>query len=358
MKKIILALLSIVAITSCKNDKASDLSDGLYAVIETNKGDIIASLDYKNTPITVANFVSLAEGNNPLVEEQYKNKPFYDGLKFHRVVEDFVIQAGDPRGTGSGGPGYAFDNENNPALKHDKAGILAMANAGLNTNGSQFYITLSPQPTLDGGYTVFGEVVKGLEILPQIKRDDIIKTVKIIRKGKEADLFNASNYFKEAMNKQQKDKDSQNADLQRVVAENQKKLTEAKAKAIYTKNGIGIYILEKGTNEKPKAGDQIKIDYAGFFEDGRLFDTGIEEIAIKFNALDQQRKAYGQYQPIPFTFGDKEGLIPGFIEGFENMNYGDRALIFIPSKFAYGERGAGEVIPPNTNLVFELILTK
>lgn len=357
MKKIIYLILAAVTIASCK--KAEDqLPEGLYADIETSKGNIVLELEYKKTPMTVANFVALAEGKHNFVEAQYKDKPFYDGLKFHRVLQNFMIQGGDPLGTGEGGPGYNFPDEIVSDLKHDKAGTLSMANAGPGTNGSQFFITHGPTPHLDGMHTVFGHVIKGQEVVDAIAADDQIIKVKIIRSGNDAKKFDAPKVFKESIEKTQKEQQETNKVIEGAIQENAARLAEAKEKATKTASGLGIYVFEKGTNGKPKTGDKIQIDYAGFFEDGRLFDTGNETIANKFNAFDQRRKDANQYGPIPFTFGDKTGLIPGFIEGFENMNYGDRALIFIPSHLAYGERGAGGAIPPNTDLVFELYLTK
>jgi peptidyl-prolyl cis-trans isomerase A (cyclophilin A) len=182
----LLGLALLVA--SCGNPykeliKTNNLPDGLYAYMETTKGDIILDLAYDKAPLTVANFAGLAEGviENTAFE---LGKPYYDGLKFHRVVPGFVIQGGDPQGTGMGGPGYKFRQEIHEDLKHDSEGVLAMANAGPNTNGSQFYITLNATPHLDGGYNVFGKVFKGMDVVKNIKAGDVMKSVKIIRVGK------------------------------------------------------------------------------------------------------------------------------------------------------------------------------
>ena len=165
MKKVYLFILTItVALASCKSFQYNDLGDGLYADIKTNKGDIIVRLEHEKTPITVASFVSLAEGKNPFVDNKYKDKPYYDGIIFHRIIKDFMIQGGDPTGTGTGSPGYNFKDEINDALVHDKKGILSMANSGPATNGSQFFITHKATPFLNGKHTVFGEVVEGLNI--------------------------------------------------------------------------------------------------------------------------------------------------------------------------------------------------
>ncbi|MDN3706073.1 peptidylprolyl isomerase [Myroides ceti] len=357
MKKILGVLMGGFFLFTACNNKESNLPDGLYAEIETSKGTIVAQLEYTKTPVTVANFVSLAEGNNNFVEAKYKDKPFYDGLTFHRVINDFMIQGGDPEGNGNGGPGYKFNDEIVPELKHDKAGILSMANAGPGTNGSQFFITHNATPHLDGMHTVFGHVIEGQDVVNKIVQGDKINKIKIIRSGNEAKKFDAPKVFKEGLENNQKKQAEMQASVEKAVAETSLRIADAKAKATKTASGLGVFVFEKGTGEKPKAGEEVKVDYAGYFEDGRLFDTGIEDIANKFNAFDAQRKAMNQYGPIPFQYGSKTGLIPGFIEGIENLNYGDKAFIFIPSHLAYGERGSGP-IPPNTDLIFEIHLSK
>lgn len=357
MKKILGVLMGGLFLFTACNNKESNLPEGLYAEIETSKGTIVAQLEYTKTPVTVANFVSLAEGNNNFVEAKYKDKPFYDGLTFHRVINDFMIQGGDPEGNGNGGPGYKFNDEIVPELKHDKAGILSMANAGPGTNGSQFFITHTATPHLDGMHTVFGHVIEGQDVVNKIVQGDKINKIKIIRSGNEAKKFDAPKVFKEGLENNQKKQAEIQASVEKAVAETSIRIADAKAKATKTASGLGVFIFEKGTGEKPKAGEEVKVDYAGYFEDGRLFDTGIEDIANKFNAFDAQRKAMNQYGPIPFQYGSKTGLIPGFIEGIENLKYGDKAFIFIPSHLAYGERGSGP-IPPNTDLIFEIHLSK
>jgi len=357
MKKIFYLILTTVTLISC-NKKENDLPDGMYAEFETSKGPILVELEYKKTPMTVANFIALAEGNHGFVDEKYKNKPFYDGLKFHRVISDFMIQGGDPEGNGSGGPGYNFPDEIVTDLKHDKPGILSMANAGPGTNGSQFFITHNATSHLDGLHTVFGHVIKGQEIVDAIEINDVINKVKIIRSGDDANKFDAPKVFKNAIENTHKQQEEANKAIEDVAKNNAQRFAEAKAKAVKTASGLSVYVYEKGNGGKPKIGENIFIDYAGYFENGVLFDTGIEEIAIKYNKLDKRRKDANAYTPISFKFGEKTGLIPGFIEGFENMNYGDKALIFIPAHLAYGERGAGDAIPPNTDLIFELYLSK
>lgn len=195
MKKpfILLALFSIIACASAVNPQEG-LDDGLYAKIITDKGDMLLKLEYEKAPLTVANFVGLAEGKIYNTAKD-TDVPFYDGLTFHRVIGDFMIQGGDPSGNGTGGPGYKFQDEIDPTLKHDRPGTLSMANAGPGTNGSQFFITHKATPHLDGRHTVFGYVVKGQEVVNAIHQGDKIKNIKIIRVGKNAEKFDAAKVF-------------------------------------------------------------------------------------------------------------------------------------------------------------------
>lgn len=165
-------------------------TDGLYASIKTTKGTIVIKLEHEKAPMTVANFVALAEGKMKNTAKP-EGTPYFDGLKFHRVIADFMIQGGDPTGTGSGGPGYAFADEIHPDLKHNRAGTLSMANAGPATNGSQFFITHKDTPWLDGRHTVFGYVTSGQEVVNAIQKDDVMETVRIERVGKAAKAWDA-----------------------------------------------------------------------------------------------------------------------------------------------------------------------
>lgn len=356
MKKIILLLLiAVSSFYSCKDDH-SNLPDGLYADIETNKGHIIVELDYKKAPITVANFVTLAEGKNEFVtHENLKKKPFFDGLKFHRVIENFMIQTGDPLGTGSGDTGYKFKDEFSD-LKFDKAGVLAMANNGPGTNSSQFFITHVETPWLDNKHTIFGHVVdaKTQEVVNKVVQGDNIVAVTIIRNGEAAKKFDAVKVFHDYF------ADISKEQLKAAAVQKEKVASYAALKATATKttSGLAFAITEKGSGKKPAAGSQIYVHYAGFLEDGTLFDTSIENVAQQFGKFDPARAAQNGYQPIPFKVGSKEGLIPGFIEGIEQLSLGDKAVIFIPSHLAYGETGAGGVIPPNANIIFEIQITE
>ncbi|WP_313807278.1 peptidylprolyl isomerase [Flavobacterium sp.] len=196
-QKLTASLLALFALFTISCEKEHDkLADGIYADIETVKGSVLVQLEYKKTPVTVANFISLTEGKNPFVSPKYKGKPFYNGLTFHRVINHFMAQGGDPEGSGNGNAGYKFKDEFDESLRHDSEGIMSMANAGANTNGCQFFITHNPTPHLDGVHTVFGHVVEGMDVVRAIEMDDEINSVTIIRRGKEANQFDAVKVFK------------------------------------------------------------------------------------------------------------------------------------------------------------------
>jgi len=367
-KKILILLLVAIAIFSCK-DEHSNLADGLYAEIETNKGAILVELDFEKTPVTVANFVSLTEGKNTFVSPQFKNKPFYDGLKFHRVIKDFMIQGGDPLGDGSGDTGYKFKDEITD-LRFDKGGVLAMANSGPGTNSCQFFITHVATPWLDGKHTIFGHVVEnGMAVVNKIEQDDNIKKITIIRKGEAAKKFDAIKVFTNFFTHE-----AENLKKQALLDIENKKLYDAKYKAVkeqkvayfeetkktatQSKTGLLYKIISKGSGLKPENGATVYIHYSGFLEDGELFDSSVADVARSFGKYDQRRADAKQYIPIPFQAGKKDGMIPGFIEGLEKMSFGDKAILFIPSNLAYGAQGAGGVIPPNAAIIFEVELLK
>ena len=362
-------------------------NEGIFAEFETSKGKIVVQLEYKKTPVTVANFMSLAEGNNPQVAEKFKGKKFYNGIKFHRVIKDFMIQGGDPDGNGSGGPGYSFKDEFTD-LKHHSGGILSMANAGPRTNGSQFFITHKATPHLDGKHTVFGIVVTGMDVVNAIEQNDVINTITITRKGNDALKFDAAKTFADyyankaeddkkqaAIDAENKKKQLEQAEANRkkqLVLDEQKrkdyalkfgtvmaaKVTElnaVKTKAIKTDSGLQYVITQKGTGVKPAEGTNVYIHYAGFLEDGALFDSSYEEVNKTFGKFDQNRANQGGYRPMGAQAGRYQ-FIQGFIEGLNLMSFGDKATFFIPSNLGYGERGAGGVIPPNANIIFEVEL--
>ncbi|OMQ13646.1 peptidylprolyl isomerase [[Flexibacter] sp. ATCC 35103] len=329
----------------------TDPNDGIFATISTTKGDIVVSLEYVKTPVTVANFISLAEGNNPNVKvERLKGKPFYDGLKFHRVINDFMIQGGDPDGNGSGGPGYAFKDEFVEELKFEKGGVLAMANSGPATNGSQFFITHKETPWLNGKHTIFGHVVSGMDNVNKIVQDDIMTKITITRKGDAAKKFNAVKVLADDVKKQEAKK----AESQKVVKDKAAYFAANKAKATATASGLKYVITKKGTGVKGAEGSAIYFHYAGYFEDGNLFDSSMASVAKAYGKYDANRDAQKGYQAFPFTVGKKDGMIPGFIEALDMMTDGEKAIFFIPSNLAYGEKGAGGVIPPNSTLIFEI----
>ncbi|MFH6997103.1 peptidylprolyl isomerase [Flavobacterium sp. FlaQc-57] len=326
-------------------------NDGIFATISTTKGDIVVSLEYIKTPVTVANFISLAEGTNPNVKvEKLKGKPFYDGLKFHRVINDFMIQGGDPDGNGSGGPGYAFKDEFVEELKFEKGGVLAMANSGPATNGSQFFITHKETPWLNGKHTIFGHVVSGMDNVNKIVQDDIMTKITITRKGVAAKKFDAVKVLADDVKKQEAKK----AEGQKVVTQKAAYFAATKAKATTTASGLKYVITQKGTGIKGAEGSNIYFHYAGYFEDGKLFDSSIANVAKAYGQYDANRDAQKGYQAFPFAVGKKDGMIPGFIEALDMMTDGEKAIFFLPSNLAYGEKGAGGVIPPNATLVFEI----
>ncbi len=350
--------------------------EGIFATIATNKGDITIELEYKKAPITVANFIALAEGKNTFVtDEKLKGKPFFDGLKFHRVIKDFMIQGGDPSGNGSGGPGYTFKDEFTD-LKHNKPGILSMANSGPTTNGSQFFITHKETPWLDGKHTVFGHVTQGMNVVNSIEQNDVITKITIVRKGALAQKFDAPKVFTDYFNNKSEDQKKQDllnteskakqaailAQAKKVYLEKYGPVVTAKAAylatikatATTTSSGLTYKVVKKGNGIKPVDGSTFFFHYAGYFEDGTLFDSSYEEVSKEYGKFDANRAAQNGYQAFPFEAGRKEGMIPGFIEALALMSYGDKVVAFIPSKLAYGERGAGDVIAPNTNLIFEL----
>jgi peptidylprolyl isomerase len=372
MTKKVYLLLSVLSLclTSCK-DEYKDLKDGLYAEIETSKGTILCQLDYETAPVMVANFVTLAEGKNQFCSEEFRGKPFFDGQKFHRVIsktngdaEDFMIQTGDPLGNGSGDAGYKCRDEITE-LRHDEPGILSMANSGPNTNSSQFFITLVPTPWLDGKHSVFGHVVgDGMTVANSIVKDDNINTVKIIRKGVAVKKFDAvkvfNDYFREETENQKKQaalemqmKKEYEAKYKAVIEKKVAYFNQLKQTAVKTPSGLKVSITQKSSKDKPKDGETVYIEYSGFLEDGTLFDTSSPEVAKQFGKYDEQRDMEHGYSSLPYVMGSNR-MIPGFIEGLGKLKIGEKAIFYIPFNLGYGEQGAGNVIPPNANLIFEV----
>ena len=306
------------------------MNNGLYAKLETSKGDILIQLEFQKTPGTVANFVALAEGKQENSAKEL-GTPYYDGLKFHRVIADFMIQGGDPQGTGAGGPGYNFDDEFHPELKHNKPGTLSMANAGPGTNGSQFFITHGETAWLDNKHTVFGYVVEGQDVVNKIKQGDLINHVEIIREGDDAEAFDAVKTFKNF-----------NESKAQRIADAKKREEEALAKATegFTKTNSGLYynITKKGDGKAAEKGKTVSVHYKGMLMDGTVFDS-----------------SFKRNEPIDFPLGVGQ-VIAGWDEGIQLLNVGDQATLIIPSDLAYGERGAGGVIPGGATLKFDVEL--
>jgi len=306
------------------------MQDGIYARFTTTRGEITLKLEHEKTPLTVANFVGLAEG---AIENTAKSagEAYYDGLSFHRVIADFMVQGGDPTGSGAGGPGYKFVDEIHPELKHDKPGIFSMANAGPGTNGSQFFITHGPTPWLDGKHTVFGEVIEGMDVVNAIKQGDTMDKVEILRQGSEAEAWDAPAIFKEWMGKQEEIE----AAARRAEEEKMASLTEGFEK---TESGLFYKIESEGTGDKPEKGQTVAVHYEGRLTDGMVFDNS------------RQRG-----EPISFPVGVGR-VIPGWDQGISLLKVGSKATLIIPPDLGYGAAGAGGVIPPNAWLIFEVEL--
>ena len=354
MTRKIIILFSFV-FAEC-NDKFSYLDEGIYAQMKTNKGNILMKFTEDKTPNTVANFISLAEGKNKFVSDNFKNKKFYNGIIFHRVIKDFMIQAGDPTASGSGGPGYKFNDEITD-LKHDGPGILSMANAGKNTNGSQFFITHKETPWLDGKHTVFGKVIEGLNVVDSIQQNDTIHDVKIIRIGSDAKNFNASkifsNYFTnlEKMNVEIEEK----REIKRL--DKIEKFENLRQNVKKTPSGLSYIITKNGNGPKVSSTNKAKAHYAVYFENGNLLDTSMLEVAESLFLVNEQKKAAGAYSPIICDISPEAQMITGFKEGLKFLREGDEAFLFLPYQLAYGEKGV-RGIPEKSNLIFEVKIVK
>jgi peptidylprolyl isomerase len=306
------------------------MENGIYAHFNTEKGKIIAQLAFDKTPGTVGNFIGLAEGK---IENSAKDlgTPYYNGLVFHRVIDNFMIQGGDPKGNGTGGPGYQFDDEINPDLRHDRSGVLSMANAGPGTNGSQFFITHGATPWLDGKHTVFGYVVEGQDVVDSIEGKDSLNSVEIERIGEEAKAFDAVKSF-EKFNSSKAEREA------KLKAEAAKRLDEISKGFKETESGLRYQIINEGSGAKPNKGQEVSVHYKGSLVDGTVFDS-----------------SYKRKQPIEFPVGAGH-VIEGWDEGLLLLNQGTKAQFVIPPHLAYGDREVGGVIPANSILVFDLEL--
>ena len=306
------------------------MDNGLYAKFNTSKGEILVNLEFEKTPGTVGNFVALAEGN---LENAAKpqGQPFYDGLVFHRVIADFMIQGGCPQGTGTGNPGYSFDDEFHADLKHDKPGVLSMANSGPASNGSQFFITHVETPWLDQKHTVFGNVVKGQDIVDAIAQGDKLESLEILRVGAAAKAFQAVEAFR-SFEGARAARESKELEAQEAL------LNSASAGFDKTNSGLRYKIIQQGEGKQATKGATVSVHYKGQLLDGTVFDS-----------------SYKRKQPIDFKIGVGQ-VIAGWDEGIQLLKVGDKARMVIPSDLAYGSRGAGGVIPPNAPLIFDVEL--
>lgn len=366
LKKNLLIAVAAISITSCTpiykkmnvdKETYAGLKDGLYANFQTSKGNMIVKFEDKKSPVTVANFVGLAEGKIDNTSKA-KGVPFYDGTIFHRIIKDFMIQGGDPKGTGMGDPGYKFDDEKND-LKHTGKGILSMANSGPNTNGSQFFITEIATPWLDGKHTIFGEVVNGMDVIDTIadvekgpqdkpKNDVVLEKVAIFSKGDEYKNYDAAKTFNEGKGKIA---ENNKAILEKIEADkkkkaeefaaNQQKLVEdLKAGMQVTPSGLYYKITQTTDGKKANAGDVVSVHYAGKLVNGSEFDS-----------------SFKRNEPIEIPIGVGQ-VIKGWDEGILLLKEGESATLLIPSELGYGANGAGGVIPPNAWLIFDVQLVK
>lgn len=305
--------------------------DGMYAVFNTTKGTIITNLEFEKTPMTVANFVGLAEG---LIANNAKptGEAYYNGLKFHRVIPNFMVQGGCPQGNGTGGPGYKFEDEIDTTLKHTSPGILSMANAGPGTNGSQFFITHLATPWLDGKHTVFGHVIEGQSVVDAILQGDTLTSLTILKKGAAAQAFDAAKVFVSAQEEIIIKKAAEEAAMM-AAAE------ELKAEfPMVTASGLRCLVIQEGTGAQPVESSNVQVHYTGKFLDGKVFDSSVE-------------------RGTPIDFGLNQ-VIAGWREGVQLMKEGAKYKFYIPYQLAYGERGYPGAIPPKSDLIFEVELIK
>ena len=363
---------------SCEDAKYAELNNGLYVDIHTNKGDILVKLYPEQTPLTVSNFISLIEGTNPNVTDSLKGKKYYEGLLFHRVMNNFMIQGGDPKGNGSGGPGYVFGDEfpknakNELLFKHDGPGVLSMANYGVNKNGSQFFITHKDTPWLDGKHTVFGKTVINTEqlnvlkttffdekklqkaidslrmvVVNTIERNDTILSCTVVRKGSFAKKFNAADIFVKELDKYTKANQDRVKKLEEKELIRLKKFKEDQQayeatqnvdKAVKTASGLKVLTLKKGNGKKVTETDPISMHYTISLANGKKIQSTVGK------------------SPFVFTI-NAQPMMQGFKEGVLQMKSGGKARLFIPYYIGYGENGGGP-FPPKADLIFELEILK
>jgi cyclophilin family peptidyl-prolyl cis-trans isomerase len=396
MKLFIIALMVSMSAFSCQN-QYPDLEDGLYAEINTTQGTMVAKLYFEEVPVTVANFVGLAEGNHPKLADTLQGKPFYDGTIFHRVMDQFMIQGGDPTGTGRGSAGYKFHSEFDPSLSHSKAGILSMANSGgVTTNGSQFFITEIPYQKLDafhadGGlkncnapgtscHPVFGELVKGIDVQDTISNvavskdratlnkpleDVVINKVRIIRLGKNAIAFDAPKVYTEqepllAQRLIDLQKKQEALAKERAIAAGKdfiKANADLKGEVFESPTGMVMIHSKAKNGKKPTSASTVLINTSGYFMNGNLLYTTDAAVAKKMEQYDAKQDEGGAYKPFPMIYNESASLVPGFREAMLRMNIGDKARVYVPSYLGYGAGGRPPRVPGNTDLYFDIELT-
>ena len=311
---------------------SQNLQNGVYAKVQTTKGDVVLSLEYQKTPMTVSNFVGLAEGALNL---KNPGTPFYDGLTFHRVIDDFMVQTGCPEGNGTGGPGYTFPDEFHDDLKHTGPGVLSMANAGPGTNGSQIFITHVATPWLDGKHSVFGFVVEGQDTVNALAQGDAIKKVEILRVGAEAEKFIVTKEsFAAAVSEVQAKESERIAVLEKEL---NREISNRWPDAKQTSSGLRYVVKENGTGaDSPVMGQKVTVHYTGTLLDGRVFDSSVNRGV-----------------PAEFNIGQ---VIEGWNEALQTMKKGEKRTLIIPPELGYGKQGYPGVIPPNSYLIFEVEL--
>ena len=380
MKKLAYIFVVFILIAGCTSTPAKykTLDDGSYAEIETEKGDILVELFVNEVPMTVASFVSLAEGTNTHVSDSFKGVKYYDGLTFHRVVDNFIIQGGDPTATGTGTPGFTFGDEfvkdENGKLinSHDDAGVLSMANPGPNANGSQFFITHKEIPYLDAKHTVFGKtVLNSLQLsslkttikdslklnsaidslrmvaVNSIRKSDTINTVKIIRIGAKANSFNAAEVFdaellKSSETEKEVKKKAESEEAARYSKYLKDKVTFLakmdESKGVKTESGLRILMLKKNpSGKKVVTNKPIKSHFTLYTADGnRIQSTEDNSLPFVFQLDDVNRP-----------------MITGFKEGAATLRVGEKARLFIPYYIGFGEAKYGP-FPAKSDLVFEV----
>ena len=338
--KEVLTLLMLALFISCDSYKYKELGEGVYAEFNTSKGLVVAKLFIEDKPLTTSNFISLSEGTNRLVSDSLLDLRYYDSTYFHRVIPNFIVQGGDPTATGLGHPGYKFIDEfvyiseAEVKYKHDKKGVLSMANSGANSNGSQFFMTHKPTPWLDGKHSVFGEVKIGLDVLDSIVQMDTLYSVNIIRQGKEAKAFDAPTVFSKTLS----DYDSIAKSKAQAYQSKKDAFMEQMnySESVLSPKGVRVFTKIEGSGEEVSSNKEVSIHYVGYLEDGTVFDS-----------------SYKRNKPLTIRM-DVDPLITGWTEGIRGLQEGSEVILFIPYYLAYGEEGRPPVIPAKADLIFDI----